>query len=303
MYIKHFNNTSWLKEFAHKARCRELRAEIFQQTIEIVNSGGYVLKGKEIAIGKAEIAVKTEFFDKPISLPEMNHLHNTKFSAIEADCLEVADLLLKAGFNTCVLNMASGRNPGGGVLNGSGAQEENLFRRSNLFASLYQFAGYAEQYGIIKHDKQYPLDRNFGGIYSPDVTVFRSSESSGYALLDVPFQTSIVSVAAINRPELMKVDGQLRIVQHLVEPTKEKMRTILRIAAKYKHTALVLSAFGCGAFCNPPEHIALLFKEVFAESEFKGRFALVVFAIINDNNSNRDHNPNGNFEPFRTVFG
>ena len=302
MYIRHFDNIIWLKEFAQKARGRELRAEIFQQTIEIVHSDGYMLHGNKITVDKTEITAKTEFFDTPIVLPENNHWHDTKFSVIEADCLEVVELLIKAGFTPCVLNMASRRNPGGGVLNGSGAQEENLFRRSNLFASLYQFADYAAQYGIVKHEKQYPLDPNFGGIYSPDVTVFRSSESSGYALLDAPFKTSIVSVAAINRPELQKVDGQLRIAQDLVEPTKEKMRTILRIAAKYGHTALVLSAFGCGAFCNPPEHIAQIFKEVFAETEFKGRFALVVFAIINDNNNNRAHNPNGNFEPFREVF-
>ncbi len=28
------------------------------------------------------------------------------------------------------------------------------------------------------------------------------------------------------------------------------------------HDAIVLSAFGCGAFGNPPEHIATLFKEI-----------------------------------------
>ena len=279
-----------------------MRAEIFRQTIEIVNLGGYVLNGKEITVDKTKIAANTEFFDAQFSLKENIHLYDTKFSVIEADCLEVAQLLLKAGFNPCVLNMASGQNPGGGVLNGAGAQEENLFRRSNLFASLYQFASYNEQYGIVKSPKQYPLDRNYGGIYSRDVTIFRSSESSGYALLDAPFQTSVVSVAAIKNPEYKEINGQLRIAPHLIEPTKEKMRTILRIAGKYHHNALVLSAFGCGAYCNPPEHIALLFKEVFSEPEFKDQFALVVFAIISDHNSHRAHNPNGNFEPFRKVF-
>ena len=189
-----------------------------------------------------------------------------------------------------------------GVLNGSAAQEENIFRRSNLFASLYQYADYAAQYGIVKNKKQYPLDRNYGGIYTPNATVFRSSESSGYALLQSPFQTSTVSVPAINRPELVKINGMFRLAQHLIEPTKEKIRTVLRIAGKYRHNALVLSAFGCGAYSNPPEHIAALFREVFAETEFKNRFALVVFAIISDANSNRAHNPNGNFEPFRKVF-
>jgi uncharacterized protein (TIGR02452 family) len=291
-----------MNENNQKENRKEWRAEIFRQTVEIVNSGGYILNGRKIAVDKTEIAANTEFFDVGFSLKEIQHSQNTKFSVIEADCLEVAELLLKAGFNPCVLNMASGRNPGGGVWNGSGAQEENLFRRSNLFDSLYQFADYATQYGITKHKKQYPLDRNFGGIYSKNVTIFRSSENSGYALLSSPFQVSVVSVPAINRPELTEMSGKLYIARHLIEPTKEKMRAILRIAGKYEHDALVLSAFGCGAFCNPPEHIALLFKEVFAENEFINRFALVVFAIINDYNSHRAHNPTGNFEPFRKIF-
>jgi uncharacterized protein (TIGR02452 family) len=301
-YITTFNNNKWLQQFRTSSAKKELRAEIVRQTVEIVRSGGYMLNEKEIAIDNTEIAVNTEFFDTPFSLTETEYVHDTRFSVIEADCLEAAELLLKAGYHPCVLNMASRQNPGGGVVNGSGAQEENLFRRSNLFASLYQFAGYAAQYGIAKNRKQYPLDQNCGGIYSQNVTVFRSSENSGYALLDAPFQVSVVSVAAINRPELTESGGQLRIAQHLIEPAKEKMRTILRIAGKYNHNALVLSAFGCGAFCNPPEHIAELFREVFTETEFKNRFSLVVFAVISDQNSHRYHNPNGNFEPFRKVF-
>jgi len=300
MYNKKFDNVVWFKQFNTKTRSKELRSEIFKQTIEIVNSGGYVLNGKEISVDKTEIAAKTEFFDLQFSLQDPEPTgQNTRFSVIEADCLEVAELLLNAGYNPCLLNMASRQNPGGGVVNGAGAQEENLFRRSNLFASLYQFAKYAAQYGVKKNEKQYPLDSDCGGIYSPDVTVFRSSEKSGYALLDAPFRVSVVSVSALNRPELTE---DLRITDSLVKTAKEKIRTILRIAGKYNHNSLVLSAFGCGAFCNPPEHVAALFNEVFAENEFINRFALVVFAIINDYNSNRTHNPNGNFEPFRKVF-
>ena len=67
--------------------------------------------------------------------------------------------------------MASRQNPGGGVINGAGAQEETIFRRTNLFKSLYQFAPYAAQYGVKKCKYQYPMDRNFGGIYSPGITI------------------------------------------------------------------------------------------------------------------------------------
>jgi uncharacterized protein (TIGR02452 family) len=76
----------------------------------------------------------------------------------------------------------------------------------------------------------------------------------------------------------------------------------LRIAGKYQHDCLVLSAFGCGAFRNTPAHVAALFREVFRETEFIRQFRLIVFAILDDHNSGREHNPEGNVLPFLDVF-
>jgi uncharacterized protein (TIGR02452 family) len=120
--------------------------------------------------------------------------------------------------------------------------------------------------------------------------------------LKEPYNISFVTVPAISKPELMEKNGKLYIADNLAEATKEKIRTILRIAGKYKHDCLVLGAFGCGAFANPPNHIAELFKEVFFEEEFTSRFKVVVFSIFEDHNSNKEHNPNGNVLPFLEVF-
>jgi uncharacterized protein (TIGR02452 family) len=167
---------------------------------------------------------------------------------------------------------------------------------------MFKFAPSAAEYGIKKHEKSYPLNKNTGGIYSADITIFRGSEKNGYCLLKKPYTVSIVSVPAINRPDLINRNGALYIADNLVEPTKEKIRTILRIASKYKHDTLVLGAFGCGAFANPPNHMAELFKEVFAEKEFASSFKLIVFSIFEDHNSSRAHNPDGNVLPFWEVF-
>ena len=64
----------------------------------------------------------------------------------------------------------------------------------------------------------------------------------------------------------------------------------------------MLSAFGCGAFRNPPKHMAILFKEVFNENEFRNQFKLVVFALLDDHNSWKEHNPEGNILPFHKEF-
>jgi uncharacterized protein (TIGR02452 family) len=298
-----FDHIKWKEKFLEASErqsgFRELRAEIFQGTIKFVQSNGYFDNGTQVNIDNSVIV--SEYFTKPHEL-KTDAQFKTKFSVINADCLETAHVMLDTGLNPCVLNLASRRNPGGGVLRGAGAQEENIFRRTNLFMSLYQYASYANEYGIEKNENSYPFDRNTGGIYSGNITVFRGSERNGYCLLKHPFKTNIVTVAAMNHPELTMKNGEYFIVDSQIATAKQKIRTILRIAGKYHHDALVLGAFGCGAFANPPNHVAKLFKEVFAENEFENQFKTIVFAILEDHNRERKHSPNGNVLPFLEVF-
>ena len=143
------------------------------------------------------------------------------------------------------------------------------------------------------------MDRNFGGIYSPNVSIFRECEANGYKLMSQPREVSFISVAGINSPEL---DNNGMIIPPLVNVTKNKIRTILRIGLKHGHDSLVLGALGCGAFCNPPRHIAKLFHEVIDEPEFKNKYKYIVFAILEDHNSHKAHNKEGNFIPFKEEF-
>ena len=121
------------------------------------------------------------------------------------------------------------------------------------------------------------MDRDTGGIYSGRVTFFRTSSRQGDALVETPFECAVVSVAAINRPDLTP-DG--RLVDWAVVATKRKIRSMLRIGLLHGHDAIVLGAWGCGAFRNPPEHMASLFHEVLREPEFAGKYRVVRFAVI-----------------------
>ena len=143
------------------------------------------------------------------------------------------------------------------------------------------------------------MDRDFGGCYSQGVTIFRGSEQEGYPLSDEPWQANFIAVAAMNHPRLVEVGGELRIAPELVAGTRNKIRTILRIAVEHRQEVLVLGAWGCGAFRNPPHHMAELFREVLFEEEFCGVFRKVIFAIMEDHNSQGG----GNVEPFARVFG
>ena len=232
-----------------------------------------------------------------IDIPAING--RTTVEVVETDCLLEGIRLLNGGYCPAVLNMANRRTPGGGVLNGAAAQEETIFRRTNIFRSLYQFSPFAGDYGIRKSNLQYPMDRNFGGIYTPAVTVFREDEGNGFRLMEEPRELGFISVAGMNRPDL-KLNGM--IVDHLLEPIRHKIRTILRIGLAHGHNSLVLGALGCGAFCNPPAQIARLFHEVLMEKEFADKYRHISFAILEDHNSHRDHNHEGNYLPFKREF-
>lgn len=291
---------------------KELRAKEFRNTVEIVNQGHYVSEsGVEYAFPDHSNMMRNTVFyeheirlgDKPSFLRGERGEGLDKPTIVEVqniDCLYAGVQLKEQGYNPAVLNMASRRNPGGGVTTGAGAQEETLFRRTNLFRSLYQFAPFAEQYGITPSHYQYPLDRNFGGVYTPDAIYFRESEQKGYALLEKPVSLSFITVAGMNRPDLT-IGGM--IANHHVEPIKNKIRTIFRMGLVHGHDSLVLGALGCGAFRNPPRHVARLFHEVMDEPEFRNKYHCIIFAILDDHNAHQKHNPEGNFKPFVEEFG
>lgn len=274
-------------------------AHIFQQTIEIVNNGHYITsEGLTVEIGSDdEMRENTRFYSKVFTVCDIpRKTASTEICVVNNDCIDAGLEIMRAGFNPIILNFANRRRAGGGVLNGARAQEETIFRRTNIYRSLCQFMPDAESYSLNRNRRQYPMDKNFGGIYTPYATVFRAAD---YSLLNKPEKVSFVSVAAMNRPKLV---GN-KIAPELIDGTLNKMRTILRIGLYHGHDAIVLGAFGCGAFQNPPTHIAELFHQVINESEFKNKYKKIVFAIIEDHNSNGLINPEGNLKAFINVFG
>jgi len=302
-----WNHNLWMKGFISRIQkrdsVRELRTEVFQSNLKLLEQGHYVVDGNSVNIAKCKIT-DSVFYDSPIEkLAATENQQATKIGVIHADCLEVAELMTQLGNKPVVLNMASSYHPGGGVLKGAGAQEENIFRRSNLYTALYQYVDYGEKYQVTRNPYfSYPLERNYGAIYSPNITIFRAAEHSGYKLLKKPFTTSILTVSAVRKPELFRENEMFRLQERDILRNQEKIRIMLRLAVNAQHDCLILSAFGCGAYGNPPEQVAQIFKTVFEEAEFKNKLKTILFAIIEDHNSRRKHNPNGNYLPFVEAF-
>jgi len=304
----------WLRRFraasARKAGLRPLRAQGFEGTVAAVRAGRYTAAAGEVLLASPDaleaMRARTVLYRQTDALvvPEgRRRRFVTGASVLEADCLEVAHTLKACGLDPVVLNMADRRTPGGEVIGGAGAQEENLCRRTNLYYSLFQFASFGADYGVPGAEgPRYPIPEPSGAVYSPGVEVLRSSERTGYTLLEAPYTVSVVSVPALPRPATVERDGSLWLRGADAAATRVRIRAILRVAAHHGHDSAVLSALGCGAFRNPPHHMAALFSEVFAEPEFQGSFKALVFAIIDDHNAWRPHNPEGNLRPFQRVF-
>jgi uncharacterized protein (TIGR02452 family) len=222
-------------------------------------------------------------------------LHQTTIQVIQGDCLSLAlHLKNKYACNPAMLVMASQSHPGGGYTNGSFAQEENICRRTNLFMCLDDPYVMDE-----KRTWSYPLPE-FGGVYVPACLVIRDSEENGYAFLQKQESMAMIVSCAYSNPPVEKGENdEWRLSGKIVKNIKKKIECILEIAVQKKHDAVVLSALGCGAYCNPPKHTAELFKQVLNE-KFKGKFKFVFFGIYDDKNAM--NNAGGNVKPFAQVF-
>lgn len=277
------------------------RVKVYENTMDIIKKGEYTSpSGNKVTFAMVdEMVNNTKFYStKVVNKYDELPKYETKITIVNNDTIYAAEELINKGLKPAILNMASFSTPGGGVTRGSAAQEESIFRRTNLSLSLYQFHSIGENYKIKQKEERYPLNYNFGGIYTPAVTVFKKSEKDNCTLLDEPFLIDVISVSAVKKPQ---VDNG-KIAPWACDVILNKIRQILDIAIQNGNDSVVLGAFGCGAYGTPPKHMAELFKKVILNEKYNSAFKEICFAIIDDKNAYRDHNPEGNLKPFKEVF-
>ena len=176
----------------------------------------------------------------------------------DMDTIDCAYMLkYELGFNPVVLNMANAYTAGGGVESGAIAQEESLFRRSN-----YHLSTTPELYPIGPTEL----------LYSPKVHISRKSDGQP---VDKDFYLDFIASAAIDSPCLM-IDGAYTPSDR--ELMRLKIEHIFQKAYDLGHDSILLGAFGCGAFRNPPDQVVELFEHVL--DQFSGYFRRVDFAIL-----------------------
>jgi uncharacterized protein (TIGR02452 family) len=248
---------------------RSKAAQLGKQTVDILRAGHYTTPaGVRVQIrDDLRRAVEGTVSSPPdAELPLVRSgSQATRFEVANESTLAAARRLVAEGRHVVALNFASGKHAGGGFRSGALAQEESLCRSSGLFACIggnpmYSF--HAGQSGGFYSNY---------AIYSPAVPVIRDDDGE---LLEEPYLCSFITAPAVNAGAVS--DSRQHEIRAEMERRVEK---VLSLAAGCAHDAVVLGAWGCGAFRNDPDMLAKLFHTALT-GPFRGVFAVVAFAVL-----------------------
>ncbi len=267
---------------------RERARAVAAETLAILDAGFYLnARGERVELTAAvERAVRVTAHFREGVTPAVAPFtpRATVIEVRNESTFAAAKRLEEAGMRTLALNFASAKSVGGGWRNGARAQEECLCRGSGLSRCL-------------EANRQfYDFHRAMGGgfysdwmMLSPLVPVFRDDEP-GETLLETPWTTAFLTAAAPNAKAIhLKRERILPIFQARIEK-------VLAIALAENYDAVVLGAWGCGAFGNDPREVAPLFAAALT-GPFRGAFARVAFAVLDPSQDERM------IAPFRAAFG
>lgn len=259
---------------------RSERAALARQTVEILADGHYVApSGHRVDIADdLRLAIDNSQLYRPADFPpEINGCDGqtiasgAKVEVTAETTLEAAHRLATSdGEEPCCLNFASAKNPGGGFLSGSQAQEESLARSSGLHFCLER------QMEMYEHNRRLSTSLYSDHmIYSPGVPVFRDD---GGQLLETPYKLSFISAPAVNAGAVERNEPeQVPLIDRTMRVRSERL---LWVAARHRHRTLVLGAWGCGVFGNDPAKVADLFAGALGEGgKFHNCFERVVYAV------------------------
>jgi len=248
-----------------------------KETVAICDSGYYVAPNRArvaIAGDLTKAKVGTVLYspeNQPVARKTNAH-QATRFDVRNETTFQALARLAPSNLgHVACLNFASAKNPGGGFLNGSLAQEEALCCASALYPCLLEAPKYYERNRANRSALYLDL-----AIYSPGVPFFRDDNGM---LLAKPITASVITAPAPNAGAIAV--NEPANLQHVETTLKRRAELVLSIAEAHAVDVLVLGAWGCGVFRNDPHTVARAFAELLnAPGRFAGSFAEVVFAVF-----------------------
>ena len=259
---------------------KQERVQVFEETMQICLENEHL----QAAIYRSIQNQKVYWEEDPVTVPEPKHESAPTLILSEKRTLEAAAPYSRQGKRVCALNFASYVTPGGGVKKGAGAQEESICRICTLFPALAhrETAGpfYEKHRELAGRNKASGRDlmefrRNRDDcIYTPGVVVIRE-DTHDCRLMPTEdwYETDIITCAA---PDLRNC-WDLPDSSELYSAIEGRVLKIIQVAARHSVDALILGAFGCGVFRNPPEMVADAFEQVL--KRYGSHFETVEFAL------------------------
>ena len=249
-----------------------------KETLVIQNQGFYMApSGKRVDISASmKHSIQSSYLLTPNEgnnvvekLSIISNHGQTQYKVINASIIQVIVGEPKTDTPVAVLNFASAKNPGGGFLNGSMAQEEALAISSGLYNTLLPHKEYYE-----KNRACPSMMYTNHAIYSPDVVFFRDSK---YELLELPVTASVLTLPAVNMGQVISKGEDINLAK---EEMKNRMRLSLAIFAKEQNERIILGAYGCGVFANNPHDVARWWYELLIDENYACFFKMVLFVIL-----------------------
>lgn len=260
----------------HKEK-RAARVAVFEDTM------AWIQENPALHAAASRSAVNTILLDEYADQRYFTRQGPPRITVTPERTLECAARLRRenAKRKIAVLNFASASHPGGGVVRGANAQEECLCRCTTLYPALK-----GEAAAPFYHLSEDSLHTD-ACLYTPGVMAIKSDTDLPERLPESEwFRIDVVSCSAPNlrsHPANAMNPGDTDPVRisdsHLESLHVDRWGQILRAAAG-RADVLVLGAFGCGAFRNPPQIVANAFKRLQREDSYLVEaFEEIVFAV------------------------
>lgn len=298
-----------LKKQNQRKMSRSRRAELAKETLKIIEQGFYQnQKGTEIslktdiqnAIENSQLLPLNYWRNQELNEIEFRLINefmsiqkskSTQISVVNETSLSASRKLVESGGGAAkvlCLNFASAKNPGGGFLGGSQAQEESLARSSALYPTLTEYM--EDMYEFHRRGNSCLYSHTM--IYSPAVPVFRDDADQ---LLDKPYLLSFLTSPAVNAGAVKR--NEPNKVDQIEGVMLERIERVLALAVEKEYQKLVLGAWGCGVFRNQPSDMAQWFAHFLLNNgKYANAFEEVVFAVLDGSKEEKF------IAPFEAVF-